>query len=162
MSVISIYLVFSMLAVLWYDISRYIIPNWLVGLMLATYPIAVAMSHSAVDWKMAVVGRLLVLVVGYIVFAMKWMGGGDIKLMTACALWVGLQNLPDFLFLVAIIGGAFSLGVLMMRKAMPFIPRKEGSPPLPRLLRDDEPVPYGVAIAFGFLFLLLNGKVVPV
>lgn len=159
MSVVSIYLIFSMLAVLWYDISRYIIPNWLVGLMLLSYPVAVAMAHNSIDWKMALVGMGLVLVLGYVVFAMKWMGGGDIKLMMAGALWVGLHNLPDFIFIVAILGGVFSLAVWGLRKVIPLIPRKEGAAALPRILKDGEPIPYGVAIAFGFLFMLLNGKV---
>jgi prepilin peptidase CpaA len=159
MSVVSIYLIFSMLAVLWYDVSRYIIPNWLVGLMLISYPVAVAMAHTGIDWKMALVGMTLVLVLGYIVFAMKWMGGGDIKLMTAGALWVGLENLPDFLFIVALLGGVFSIFMLVVRKLVPFIPKITKTADVPRILRDGEPIPYGVAIALGFLFMLLNGKV---
>ena len=157
---VSMYLIFSMLAVLWFDISRYIIPNWLVGLMLISYPVFVVMSHAGIDWKMAVVGMLLVLVVGYFIFAMKWMGGGDIKLLTACALWVGWQNLPDFIMIVALIGGAFSLGVWVLRKAIAYLPKKPAK--LPRILRDGEPIPYGVAIAFGFLYMLVNGQVVVV
>ena len=159
MSVVAIYLVFSMLAVLYFDVSRYIIPNWLVGLMLGAYPAAVFMTHAHVDWKMAVVGMGLVLVVGYVIFAFKWMGGGDIKLLTVCALWVGLANLPDFIFIVAIIGGVFSLMLWGGRKILLFLPKRKDAPPLPRILREGEPVPYGVAIAFGFLLMLLNGKI---
>ena len=157
MSVIAVYLIFSMLAVMWFDVTRFIIPNWLVGLLLLTYPVAVMMSHNAIDWKMAVAGMALVLVVGYIVFALKWMGGGDIKLLTACALWVGLANLADFVFLVAVIGGVFSVGVWGIRKVLPLLPKKPAS--LPRILREGEPVPYGVAIAFGFLILLWMGRI---
>jgi prepilin peptidase CpaA len=90
---------------------------------------------------------------------MQWMGGGDIKLMTAGALWVGLQNLPDFLFIVALLGGVFSFFMLVVRKLVPFIPKITKTADVPRILRDGEPIPYGVAIALGFLFMLLNGKV---
>jgi len=159
MSVITIYLIFSMLAVLWFDITRYIIPNWLVGLMLGAYPVAVLMAHSHVDWKMAVVGMTVVLVCGYIIFAMKWMGGGDIKLITAGSLWVGLPNIPDFIFILTLIGGVFAVGVWGIRKVLPFLPKKPDAAPLPRILRDGEPVPYGVAIAFGFLLMLCNGRI---
>ncbi len=159
MSVVAIYLIISMLLVLWFDVSNYTIPNWLVGLMLLAYPFAVMMAHHSVDWKMAVAGMMLVLVVGYIVFAMKWMGGGDIKLITACALWVGLTNLPDFIFITALIGGVFSVLVWGIRKVLPFIPSKGEKKPLPRILRDGEPVPYGVAISFGFLLMIFNGKI---
>ncbi len=159
MSAILIYLIFTMLAVLWLDVTRYIIPNWLVGSLLALYPVAVMTSSQAVDWRMALVGMTVVLVSGYIVFALKWMGGGDIKLLTACALWVGLRNLADFIMIVAMIGGAFSLLVWLARKVLPLLPQKFDN--LPRLLRNGEPVPYGVAIAFGFLVALLNGKASP-
>lgn len=158
MSVISLYLIFSMLAVLYFDVSRYIIPNWLVGLMLLAYPAAVMMAQHPVDWKMAVVGMTVVLVAGYLIFAMKWMGGGDIKLITACALWVGLRNLPDFIFITALIGGVFALSVWGIRKVLPHIPSKSNAP-LPRILKEGEPVPYGVAISFGFLLMLWIGKV---
>lgn len=159
MSVITIFIFFSMLAVLYFDVTRYIIPNWLVGALLAVYPLAVMMARHPVDWKMAVAGMAVVLVVGYFIFAMKWMGGGDIKLITACALWVGLKNLPDFLFIVALIGGVFALSLWGVRKALPFIPPKPDAPPLPRILKQGEPVPYGVAIAFGFLLMIWIGKV---
>jgi len=159
MSVIFIFLIFSMLVVLYFDVTRYIIPNWLVGLMLLAYPAAVMMARNPIDWKMAIVGMTVVLVCGYLVFAMKWMGGGDIKLITACALWVGLRNLPDFIFITALIGGAFSLGVWGFRKALPHMPVKPFRGPTPRILRDGEPVPYGVAISFGFLLMIWTGKI---
>ena len=132
MSVISIFLIFSMLAVLYFDVTRYLIPNWLVGLMLAAYPAAVMMAHHPVDWKMAVAGMTVVLVCGYIIFAMKWMGGGDIKLITACSLWVGLPNLPDFIFIVALIGGVFAFGVWSVRKILDGV-RRQAQPIRPRL-----------------------------
>lgn len=149
-----------MLAVLWFDVSRYIIPNWLVGLMLIAYPCAVVMARVPVDWKMALAAMGIVLAVGYVVFALKWMGGGDIKLMTACALWVGWgENLLNFIFVVALIGGVFALSVWGIRKILPYLPKKPGDAPLPRILREGEPIPYGVAIAFGFLLMLFNGKI---
>jgi prepilin peptidase CpaA len=159
MSVIVVYLIFSMLAVLWFDSTSYIIPNWLVGLLLLTYPVAVYMAPHAVDWKMATAGMGVVFVVGYIIFAMKWMGGGDIKLMTVLSLWVGLRALPDFIFIVALIGGVFAVGVWVIRKALPYLPKKPDSAPLPRILRDNEPIPYGIAIAFTFLLLMWMGKI---
>ena len=153
------YLILSMLIVLWFDITRYIIPNWLVGLMLVAYPVAVAMSANAIDWKMALVGMVLMLLAGYGIFIMKWMGGGDIKLLTACALWVGWSNLMEFIIYVAFIGGVFSIVVLAARKALPFLPRKPDAAPLPRILHDNAPIPYGVAIAFGFLLILFQSRI---
>jgi len=158
MFVIEIYLIFSMLAVLWLDLTRYVIPNWLTASLLALYPLGVWMAHTSVDWKMALVGMLLVLVVGYGIFFMKWMGGGDIKLITVCALWVGWHNLPEFLIYFTLLGGAMSIGILLLRKGVPWIPQLAGRK-LPRILQDGAPVPYGVAIAAGFLIMLGAGDI---
>ncbi len=159
MNIISVYLIFSMLAVIWFDTTRYIIPNWLVGLLLATYAFAVYTAPVPVDWKMALAGMGAVLIVGYIIFALKFMGAGDIKLMTALSLWVGFQNLPDFLFGVSLIGGVLSLGLWGGRKLLPHLPKKPKKENLPRILQEGAPVPYGVAIALAFLMLLYMGKV---
>lgn len=158
MSIISIFLLFSMLAVLWMDVTRYLIPNWLVGLLLLIYPVAVFMAPYAVDWPMAVAAMLGTFAVGYVIFSLRLMGGGDIKLLTACALWTGVAHLADFLFLTAFLGGAFAVLVWVSRKAVPFVPRKEGAKPWPRILREGEPIPYGVAIACAFLYLVGTGK----
>lgn len=140
---------------MWFDVTRFLIPNWLVGALLITYPLAVYWSPAPVDWKMALLGMAAVFAVGYVVFAMHWMGGGDIKLITACALWVGWRNLPEFLILVALLGGLFSLLVWGTRKALSYA----GATPTLRLLRDGEPIPYGVAIAIGFLASMTSEKI---
>jgi prepilin peptidase CpaA len=156
--IIGIYLIFSMLAVIWLDVTRYIIPNWLVGSVLALYPLVVFMSPVALDWQMALAALGIVFAVGYVFFIMRWMGGGDIKLIIACSLWVGLGHLVDFIFVLSIIGGAFSLALLFLRKAMPHIPNKSGKA-LPRVLQVGAPVPYGVAIAAAFLLLMWQGQI---
>lgn len=158
MSVIAVYLIFSMLAVLWLDSTRYTIPNWLVGGVLLAYPFAVFTSPIPVDWQMAIAGAAVVLVLGFIVFSLRWMGGGDVKLIAALALWVGLKHLADFIFIVALLGGALSLFLWGFRKLLPYIPGKPKKENLPRILQEGAPVPYGIAIALGFLILLWTGK----
>ena len=155
--VITLYLIFSMLAVLWFDVSKYIIPNWLVGSLLLLYPVAVWMSPVAIDWQMALVGMLIVFVIGYAVFAMKWMGGGDVELITAYALWVGLSNLAEFIFIFGVIGGVFSVALWVLRKGL--LHTNRSGKPLPRILREGEPVPYGVAIVLGFMLMLWWGRI---
>lgn len=157
MAVITLYLVFAMLTVLYMDATRYRIPNWLVGSLLLLYPVAAWMSPG-IDWKMAICGMAIVFAVGYFVFTMRWMGGGDIKLLTVCALWVGLENLLDFIMTAALLGGALSVAILVLRNLGPHIPRPKGKE-LPRVLRPNEPLPYGLAIATGFLVMMWTGRV---
>lgn len=160
MSIISMYLIFSMLAVIWLDVTKFIIPNWLVGSLILLYPVAVWLSPVAVDWKMSIVAMLIVFAVGYGVFAMKWMGGGDIKLLTAVALWVGFSmELLLFIFTMSLIGGVFSVILWVGRKWVPHVMKSTAEKPLPRILQNGAPVPYGVAIAFAFFWWVMAGKI---
>jgi len=161
MAIIHLYLLVSMVAVLWLDTTRFRIPNWLVGGLLAAYPVAVFLLPNPVDWQGGLVGMGIVFAVGYAVFAMNWMGGGDIKLLSALALWVGLAHLLEFVFLVALLGGVYALLVWGVRKVLvaPKIAIKLGHKKLPRLLQEGEPIAYGVAIALGFLLMMAQGKI---
>lgn len=160
MPVIAIILLISMLTVIYFDATRFIIPNWLVGGLLLLYPLAVFLSPAHIDWQMALVAMLVVFAIGYVVFALNVMGGGDIKLITVLALWVGFEKLTEFGFYFALLGGVMSIAILTIRKIMPHISsRIFGKKPVPRIFRDKEPVPYGLAIAGAFLWLLMNNGI---
>jgi len=68
------------------------------------------------------------------------MGGGDVKLAAALALWFSPLSTIKFLVLTSIAGGVLTLGILAWHRAR----RREGRPE----------IPYGVAIAFGGLAIL--------
>ena len=157
MPVIAIILLISMLTVIYFDATRFIIPNWLVGGMLLLYPLAVFIAPVHIDWQMALVAMLIVFAIGYVVFALNMMGGGDIKLIIVLSLWVGFEKLTEFGFYFALLGGVMSIALLLIRK---IIPHTTSNKPIPRILRDKEPVPYGVAIAGAFLWMLMNNQVV--
>jgi prepilin peptidase CpaA len=159
MLAIKTYLIFSMLAIIVFDVRKYIIPNWIVSSLLVLYPLAVWLTPLAVDWKMAFLGMLMVFAAGYVVFAMRWMGAGDVKLITVCALWVGYASLLDFIFLFAVLGGLFCGFLWGARKMVPGFAGRLPFKTLPRIMKEGEPVPYGVAIAVAFLFMLLTGKI---
>jgi prepilin peptidase CpaA len=68
------------------------------------------------------------------------MGGGDVKLGAALALWFSPGTTLKFLVLMSLAGGVLTLGLLAWHRAT----RREGRPQ----------VPYGVAIAIGGLSIL--------
>jgi len=68
------------------------------------------------------------------------MGGGDVKLASALALWFSPGGTVKFLVLMSIAGGVPTLGILGWHRAQ----KREGRPE----------IPYGVAIAFGALAIL--------
>ncbi|MNL68422.1 hypothetical protein D3C87_1931400 [compost metagenome] len=76
------------------------------------------------------------------------MGGGDAKLLTACAIWFGLtSSLTAFLLYVSIFGGVLTLAVLLLRQQEDTI--LASGIPFPQLLLTAKKIPYGIAIALG-------------
>lgn len=157
MSIILLYLLFSMFAVMYYDATRFIIPNWLVGSLLLLYPLAVILSPVPVNWQMDLLGMLGAFALGYIIFALRMMGGGDVKLIIVLSLWVGLDKLAMFGFNFAVLGGILSIVILLVRKIIPFVVSKKDK--LPRIFRNKEPVPYGLAISGAFLLMLATAEI---
>jgi prepilin peptidase CpaA len=75
-----------------------------------------------------------------LVFHFGLMGGGDVKLIVALALWLPLPTFLSMLMVMSIAGGVVTL-VMMIDRAI-------------KKTRDQVEVPYGVAIAFAGLLAL--------
>ncbi len=132
------------------DARRYIIPNWTVLAVILLYFMAFFLLPGRINLLSGIYAGLGCFAVGYLIFILRIMGGGDVKLISALALWTGLETLLDFIFLTAIIGGVLTILLLIIRRI------KRSSASLPRLLRKGQPVPYGIAIALAFLTLLIT------
>lgn len=136
------------------DATTMTIPNWLcLAGLVGFVPIAL-IAHMPMSLLIAslTVG-IIALVAGMAMFAVRWIGGGDAKLLAMCALWMGWPLLMTFLLWTALAGGALAIGLLTARKlAARFAPTPDTPPRLPwlhRLLQPDGDIPYGVAIAIG-------------
>jgi len=86
-----------------------------------------------------------VLVAGTAMFSRGWMGGGDVKLFAASALWFDLSTGWRLLVAIAIAGGLETLILIGLRR----LPWPAWVPQRVLLLRRREGIPYGVAIALG-------------
>ncbi|ETI64854.1 peptidase [Sphingobium sp. C100] len=73
-------------------------------------------------------------------FALGMMGGGDVKLLGALALWFPWQAVLTLIMLMALLGGAVTLVTLIHHR----IAQKPGQPE----------IPYGVAISIAALWVL--------
>ena len=136
-----------------YDAMSFRVPNWLTGTIAALFvPVALA-APMPVDWLGHLGAGALVLTGGALLFAVRVIGGGDVKLAAALALWVGYDALPGFVVTFALIGGALTITLLIARTILGFaaiIPQVAGFG-MPRLFMTGQPVPYGVAISGGAL-----------
>lgn len=157
----SISLIILLIVALGLDTYKYVIPNWLVGLVIALYPIMVLLSPVQVDWLQGIYTFLGLFAAGFIIFTLKFMGGGDVKLLAALGLWTGVENLLDMLFITGLLGGLLAVALLAGRSWAPwFFGRFLNGRKIPRVLCDGEPLPYGIAISVAFLTLLLQGHIV--
>jgi prepilin peptidase CpaA len=75
-----------------------------------------------------------------ILFAIGAMGGGDVKLLTALALWIVPVHFLQLLVMMALIGGVLTLGF--------------GGYHIIKRQRDKIAIPYGVAIATAGLWVI--------
>jgi prepilin peptidase CpaA len=129
------------------------VPIAVAGLFLP-FAIATEMGVNEVLWHLA--AGAAVLAAGFAVFAIGLrFGGGDIKLLSALALWCGFSNFLPFFVAMSFAGGALA--------ALVFLARQTGVPvwlavhdvhiPAFALERGKAYVPYAPAIALGFVSL---------
>ena len=129
------------------DIRTYRIPNVIPVCLVALYPLHLLASAVMPDWIGGLLVALAVFAAGFGLFAAGLLGGGDVKLLGAVALWAGPSQLLSFLVLTALAGGVLGLMFWLPRMAQGWLasvtawitPPSKGHPP----------VPYGVAIAAG-------------
>lgn len=92
------------------------------------------------------------LIITLTLFSFDMIGGGDAKLATATALWLGWANLPSYGLLVSIAGGALTLLIVAMRfYDLPKWLLSVGV--VARLADKSNGVPYGIALAMGGLLV---------
>ena len=131
-----------LLAACWFDLRTRTIPNELtLAVALLALPFWWASGLSLwpdVALQLGIAAGMVGL--SAFAFAIGAMGGGDVKLIGALALWLPWQAMLLVLVIMSIAGGALTLAMLIRH----------------RLAKRETPleIPYGVAIAFGGLWLI--------
>ena len=124
------------------DVRTFTISNRLnltVALLAPVYWLAVPLAlWPEVPIQLAAAAVVFALLAA--AFHVGMMGGGDVKLAAALALWFPPAGTIRFLVWMAIAGGVLTLAILVWHRAR----GNEGRPK----------IPYGVAIACGALFVL--------
>jgi prepilin peptidase CpaA len=117
-------------------------------------PIALAIFGLAYNvfggWRLAlsaVAAGILVLIVGTLPFSLGAIGGGDVKLLSACACVFGLVQLLPLGIYTALLGGVVAVVILALRRFA--------------RLDVNVRVPYAVAIAGAVGWLALANTVLP-
>jgi prepilin peptidase CpaA len=124
------------------DVRTFTISNRLnltVALLAPLYWLSIALPvWPGIGVQLAAGAGVFALLAG--AFYAGMMGGGDVKLAAALALWFSPASTLKFLVLMSLAGGVLTLAVIALHR----LRRREGRPE----------IPYGVAIAFGGLVIL--------
>jgi prepilin peptidase CpaA len=136
----------------YWDIRYRLLPDIASGILIF---LAIARWSLAADWHSlvwALAGGFGVFAATAVAFAIGWIGGGDVKLMSATSFFVGTNGLIGFLVTTAMLGGVVSVLVLMWHFGASGVRRFRN--------RDDghentrPTVPYGAAIALAGLYVI--------
>jgi prepilin peptidase CpaA len=134
------------------DFRRLIIPNVVPAGLCVLWPLhlVTAPGLSLAAGAAAAGCAVAVLVAGAVLFSRGLLGGGDVKLLAAAALWAGPAGTPTLLVLTGLLGGL--LCVFVLTPLGQIATAASGQAVLDRAgggADDKRPavVPYGVAIA---------------
>ena len=124
------------------DVTRYEIPHRACGLVVTGFAVA-ALGAPLGDWGPGLATGLAVLGFGALLFSRGLMGGGDVKLAAAAALWAGPTHLSDFAVVTSLSG--LALAALLMTP----LRRRLPSPPGAVTADFRQPMPFGAPLALG-------------
>jgi prepilin peptidase CpaA len=142
-----------------WDLASFTIPNGIQIALLAGFAAFIFASHmSAGVFSGHLLAGFLGLVIGFSLFALGYIGGGDAKLFACVCLWFGLHDLLLYALVVSVFGGGLTIALLTIRQL-----------PLPEMLSQQgwylrlhdarQGIPYGVALASGAFCILSRAEI---
>ncbi|HWM60787.1 MAG TPA: prepilin peptidase [Rhizomicrobium sp.] len=142
-----------------WDIASFTIPNFLSLALLAAFAlfaVAAGLTLTSIGWHL--LAGLLGLSIGFTLFALGYIGGGDAKLFAAVVLWLGFKDLLPYALLASLFGGVLTLGIVLLRRCpLPDVLARQGW--IVKLHDARSGVPYGVALAAGAFILLPSTEI---
>jgi len=143
----------------WRDVASRTIPDW-ISISLAGMGCAVRLQSGLLDLMLSVVMSVVLFSLLLIAFSRGVLGGGDVKLISALALWLAPPDCYGLVMVTAVAGGVLGLVYLGLRHAGPLPVLDTMAGPMVRVelerIRSGGPLPYGVAIMFGGAYALLR------
>jgi prepilin peptidase CpaA len=144
-----------MLAAAFEDFRRLVIPNVVSVSLCALWPL------TAPGW-MGAAGSIgcaaAVFLGGALLFSRGYMGGGDVKLLSAATLWAGPTGAPMLLVVTGLLGGLLALVLVLPGSAQMAAAARAtfGLADTETTAGGSTPVPYGIAIAAASVFVLFQ------
>lgn len=157
-SVITLFMALSLTAAIT-DVHSFRIPNSISVAIAGLFPVHVlAQAYSTgagvgTEWLYSLAIAAIILVVGLVMFALKYVGGGDVKFLAAAALWAGPSWIFDMLLLTSLVGGVMALLMISsLRQTLAYVCNYCRLSAVSETLMANA-LPYGVAISAGALYV---------
>jgi prepilin peptidase CpaA len=129
------------------DLLTMRISNRLILLLLVGFlAVSLLAGFSLELIGMHLASAAIVLAVSFSFFALRWIGGGDAKLIAATTLWFGFEGMLQYLVYASLLGGALTLSLLAVRR-WPLPLQLKQVVWIDRLHDGQTGVPYGIALA---------------
>lgn len=146
------------------DLRSRRIDNRVPAGLLALWPLHLATASDTPAVLPSVAVGLTVLAAGIVLWRRHLLGGGDVKLLAALAVWAGPAEALGLLLITALAGGVLALAWLWYRRigwaVLAPLRAAMGAAPFSRLATptavSDRGLPYGIAIATGGGWLWLR------
>jgi len=139
------------------DLKTFRISNSIPIALLFIYPIFVLVRPAAFDWitvGLACLFALAAFVAGLGLFALRVMGGGDVKLLSVGLLWTAPQHAFTFLVVTSMAGLLLALVIVAKTAVDRVSASADGGGALRGMSIMKLELPYGAAIAAGGLYVL--------
>ncbi|EJN05291.1 prepilin peptidase [Phyllobacterium sp. YR531] len=137
------------------DVLSMTIQNRVSLILLVSF--AVLAPVTGMEWGaygMHFVAAIAVLAATFALFATGTMGGGDAKLMSASALWLGWNlELVTYLLTLSLLGGLLTVAIVSYRNSQTIVVYTARFAFMRRLAQKEEGVPYGVALGLAGLMV---------
>ncbi|ATU92869.1 A24 family peptidase [Phyllobacterium zundukense] len=135
------------------DLLSMTIQNRVSLILVVSFAVLAPLTGMPWDlYGMHFVAGAAVLAATFALFATGTMGGGDAKLMSATAVWLGWNlGLAEYLLTMSILGGLLTIAILRYRSSHFAVAYTERFEFMRRLARKDVGVPYGIALGLAGL-----------
>ncbi len=145
------------------DMLTMTIPNRVSVILAGSFLLLVpfmGFEMTEILWHLS--AGVSVFAVCFLLFALNVMGGGDVKVLSAGALWYGFnQSLFVFLGLVGILGGLLALIVLVIRANQNTL--LVSPVPIPmHFFKSSSGIPYGIAIGIAAFLTYPDTEIVQI
>jgi len=148
-----------LLAAAGWDLASFTIPNFLtlaVAAVFGVFALLLGLSPGALGLHL--LGGAIALFIGFALFALGYIGGGDAKLYAGAALWLGPHDLVIYTLVATILGGFLTLMLLGLRQ-LPLPAGLARQDWIVKLHDGQSGIPYGVALAAGFFAILPQAEI---